>query len=97
MTNNFESDIKYVPYKEFVKKRALDYYYGNKEIISEQNKNKYKSLSPDQKKETILNGENTKRWLNKQSPEKQEELKQKAREYHRNRYHNLMVAVKEVV
>ena len=50
MTNNFESDIKYVPYKEFVKKRALDYYYGNKEIISEQNKNKYKSLSPDQKK-----------------------------------------------
>ena len=65
MTNNFESDIKYVPYKEFVKRRALDYYYGNKEIISEKNKNKYKSLSPDQKKkETILNGENTKRWLN---------------------------------
>ena len=94
MTNNFESDIKYVPYKEFVKRRALDYYYENKEIISEKNKNKYKSLSPEQKKETIINGENTKRWLNKQSPEKQEELKQKAREYHRNRYHNLMVAVK---
>ena len=52
MTNNFESDIKYVPYKEFVKRRALDYYYyyGNKEIISEKNKNKYKSLSPEQKK-----------------------------------------------
>ena len=58
MTNNFESDIKYVPYKEFVKKRALDYYYANKEIISEKNKNKYKSLSPEQKKsgKKILNG-----------------------------------------
>ena len=91
MTNNFESDIKYVPYKEFVKKRALDYYYANKEIISEKNKNKYKSLSPEKKKKRQ---ENTKWWLNKQSPEKQEELKQKAREYHRSRYHNLMVAVK---
>ena len=91
MTNDFESDIKYVPYKEFVKKRALDYYYANKEIISEKNKNKYKSLSPEQKKKRQ---ENTKWWLNKQSPEKQEELKQKAREYHRSRYHNLMVAVK---
>ena len=57
MTNNFESDIKYVPYKEFVKKRALDYYYANKEIISEKNKNKYKSLSPEQKRDKkILNG-----------------------------------------
>ena len=40
MTNNFESDINYVPYKEFVKKRALDYHYANKEIISEKTKNK---------------------------------------------------------
>ena len=46
MTNKFESDIKYVPYKKFVQKRALDYYYANKEVISEKNKSKYKSLSP---------------------------------------------------
>ena len=26
-----ESDIKYVPYKELVKKRALEYYYANRE------------------------------------------------------------------
>ena len=90
MTNNFGSDIKYVPYKELVKQRALDYYYANKEIISEKNKTKYKSLSPKQKKKRQ---ENTKRWLNRQSPEKQKELRQKAREYHKNRYHNLMVAV----
>ena len=40
MTNNFESDINYVSYKEFVKKRALDYHFANKEIISEKTKNK---------------------------------------------------------
>ena len=92
MTNNFESDIKYVPYKEFVKKRALDYYYANKEIISQKSKSKYKSLWPEPKEKRQ---ENTKRWLNKQSSEKQGELKQKTREYHKNRYHNHMVVVKE--
>ena len=46
MSNNFESDIKYVPYKEVVqKKKTLEYYYANKEEISEKNKSKYKSLS----------------------------------------------------
>ena len=91
MRNNFEGDIKYIRYKEFVKKRALDYYYANKEIISQKNKNKYKSLSPEQKKKRR---ENTKQWFNRQSPEKQAELRQKTREYHKKRYHNLMVAVK---
>ena len=43
MSNNFESDIKYVPYKEVVKKKALEYYYAKE--ISEKNKSKYKSLS----------------------------------------------------
>ena len=61
MRNNFEDDIKYIPYEEFVKKRALDYYYANKEIISQKNKNKYKSLSPEQKKKRR---ENTKQLFN---------------------------------
>ena len=73
-----------------LKKRALDYYYTKKEIISEKNKNKYKSLSREQKKKRR---ENTKQWFNRQSPEKQAELRQKTREYHKNRY-NLMVPVK---
>ena len=92
MTNDFKSDKKYVPYKEIVKKRVLDYYYyANKEVISEKNKSRYQSMSPEQKKKRQ---ENTKRWLNNLSPERQAELKQKAREYHRNRYHNLIVEVK---
>ena len=50
MTNNHKSDIKYIPYKEIVKKRTLDYYNANKEITSEKNKKKYQSLSPKQKR-----------------------------------------------
>ena len=91
MTNDLESDKKYVPYKVIVKKRALGYYYANREVISEKNKSRYQSMSPEQKKKRQ---DNTKRWLNNLSPERQAELKQKAREYHKNRYHNLMVEVK---
>ena len=50
MWNNFESDINYVPYKDVIKKKALEYYYPNKEVVSKTNKNKYKSLWPDQKR-----------------------------------------------
>ena len=31
--------------KKLSKKKALEYYYANKEVISEKNKSKYKSLS----------------------------------------------------
>ena len=50
MTNNLKSDVKYVPYKEVIKKRALDYYYANKEAISQKRNDKYKQLSPEDKK-----------------------------------------------
>ena len=39
MTDNF--DKKLTPYKEIVKNRALEYYYGNKEAISQKRKEKY--------------------------------------------------------
>ena len=38
MADNLERDIKYVPYKEQAKKRALDYYYANKEATSQKRK-----------------------------------------------------------
>ena len=50
-----ESDIKYVPYKELVKKQ----------------------------------------WYNNQTPEKQQEMRIKARKYNKNRYDNMMVVVRE--
>ena len=88
MADNFESNVKYVPYKEVVKKRALEYYYANEEAISQKRKDKYKQLPPKEKKKLL---EYNKRWFNNQSPERQLELRQKAREYHKNRYDNMMV------
>ena len=45
-----QSNMQYIPYKEIVKQKAREYYYKNKERIQEQAKNKYKSLSPEEKK-----------------------------------------------
>ena len=53
-------------------KKTLDYYHANKEVISEKNKSKYKSLSLEQKKKRQ---ESTKWWLDKQSPEKKRRIK----------------------
>ena len=38
MTNNLKSAVEYIPYKEVVKKKALEYYYANKEAISQKRK-----------------------------------------------------------
>ena len=94
MTNNFKSDVEYVPYKEILNKRSLDYCYANKDIITEKSKSKYQSLSPEQKKKRQ---EHTKQWFNRQSPEQQAEIRQKTREYHKNRYRNLMVSANNMV
>ena len=70
----------------------LDYYYANKEAISQRRKDRYKQLSPEDKKKLL---EYNRQWFNNQSPERQLELRQKARKYHKNRYGNMIVAVKE--
>ena len=90
MTDNFESDIKYVPYKEVVKKKALEYYYANKDAISQKRKDKYKQVSPEDKKKLL---EYNKQWFDNQLSERQLELQQKARKY-KNRYDNLMVRLR---
>ena len=48
MTDNFDSNKNLTPYKEVAKKRALEYYYANKEAISQKRKEKY----------TLLHGNN---------------------------------------
>ena len=53
MSNNSESDKEYVPYKEVVKKKALEYYYPNKEAINQKRKDKYKQLLPEEKKKLL--------------------------------------------
>ena len=53
MTSNCECNIQYIPYKEIVKQKALEYYHKNKGKIKEKNKNNSNSLSLEEKKETI--------------------------------------------
>ena len=76
MTNNSKNDIKLVPYKEAARKKALDYYYANREVIMEKNRNRYRALSPEKKKKRY---ESNRQWYNRQSPEKKAEMKEKQR------------------
>ena len=70
MTDNFDSNKKLTPYKEIVKKRAIDYYYTNKEAISQKRKQKYKQMPVKDKTKLA---EYNKQWFNKQTPERQRE------------------------
>ena len=87
MTDNFDSNKKLTPYKEIVKKRALDY-YTNKEAISQKRKEKQKQMPLDDKTKLV---DYNKQCFNKQTPERQREIKQKASIYHKNRYDNMMI------
>ena len=89
MTSNCQCNMQYIPYKEIVKQKAREYYHKNKGRIQERAKNKYHSLSLEEGKKRQ---EYNKEWFKKQPIEKQQELKEKARQYHRNRYH-LMITV----
>ena len=53
MTDNFDSNKKLTPCKEIAKKRALEYYYANKEAISQKRKEKYKQMPPEDKKSLL--------------------------------------------
>ena len=63
MTVNCQCNMQCIPYKEIVKQKAREYYYKNKERIQEQAKNKYKSLSPEEKKKRQ---EYNKEWFKKE-------------------------------
>lgn len=90
MSCNCECGVQYIPYKEIVKQRALEYYYKNKEKIKEKAKIKYDSLTIEQKKKKQ---EYNKEWFNKLPIERQNELRESSRQYRKNRYHNLMIAM----
>ena len=90
MSCNCECGVQYIPYKEIVKQRALEYYYKNKEKIKEKAKIKYDSLTIEQKKKKQ---EYNKEWFNKLPIERQNELREISRQYRKNRYHNLMIAM----
>ena len=69
MVNNSENDIKFVSYKELARKKALDYNYANREVITEKNRNRYRALSREEKKKRY---ESNRQWHNRQSLEKKQ-------------------------
>ena len=38
MENNSQCNIQYIPYKEIVKRKALERYHNNKEIVKKSNR-----------------------------------------------------------
>ena len=52
---------------------------------------KYKKLSDEERKKLVLK---QKEWLNRQTKEEQDEIREKAREYSKNMYYNHIVVVK---
>ena len=82
----------YMRYKDIAKQKAREYYAKNKEKIKELQREKYKKLSSEEKKNLVLK---QKEWFNKQTEEKQNEMRKKAREYSKNRYCNHIIVVNE--
>ena len=90
MTDNLNTNENLIPYKEIAKKRAFEYYHANKAAISQKRKERYKQLSPEDKKKLL---EYDRQWLNNQTPKRQLELRKKAQEYNKTRYDNVIVKV----
>ena len=80
----------YMRYRDIEKQRAREYYVKNIEKIQEPQREKYKNLSSEEKKNLVLK---QKEWFNKQTKEKQDKMRRKAREYSKNRYYNHVVVV----
>ena len=71
LTQNF---VHYVRYKDIVLQRAKKYREKNKEKLEEYHKNRYKNLSSEEKKKLV---EKRKEWFNRQTKEKQAEMKKR--------------------
>ena len=80
----------YLEYQDIAKQQAKEYYVKNKEKIKEMQREKYESLSIEEKKNLVSK---QKEWFNRQTKEKQDEMRRKAREYSKNRYCNHIVVV----
>ena len=58
--------------------------------MKESQRGKYKKMSTEDKKKLV---EKQKEWFNKQTEERQNEMRKKGREYSKNRYHNHIIVV----
>ena len=66
--------MQYIPYKELIKQKRLEYYNKNKEEIKQKARDKYNLLSPEEKKKRQ---EYKKEWFKNLPTEKKEQLREK--------------------
>ena len=90
MAETNQNTTYYMRYRNIAKQKAREYYAKNKEKIKELQRKKYKNLSSEEKKNLVLK---QKEWFNRQTQEKQDEMRRKARDYAKNCYHNHIVVV----
>ena len=93
MNKTSQNSTCYIRYKDIAKQRARECYAKNKEKIKESQRERYKNLSFEEKKKLV---EKRKEWFNKQTEEKQDEMRRKAREHSENRYHNHIIVVNQI-
>ena len=85
-----QSSKQYIRHRDIVLQRAKEYREENKEKIKSNQRIRHKNLSQEEKNKFV---EKRKEWFNRQTKEKQEEMKRKAKEHGKNRYHNHIVVV----
>ena len=78
MSTNNECNVQYIPCKEFIKQKRLEYYNKNKEEIKQKARDKYNLLSPEEKNKRQ---EFKKEWFKNLPIEKKKQLREKNREY----------------
>ena len=91
MEKEIQNLPQYIRYEEIVLKRSKEYVTKNKVKIKECHRKRYKNLNQEEKKRLV---ENRKEWFNRQSEEKEEDMRRKAREYAKPYDHNHMAFVK---
>ena len=91
MERSTQNITYYIRYKDIVKERSRTYYANNKDKIKEKKREKYKQMNEIERKALILK---QKEWYDRQTDEKKDEMKQKKREYSKNRYYNHIIEVK---
>ena len=75
---------------DIILRKAREYYEKNKEKRKEYQRNRCAKMTQEQKNKQV---EYRKVWHNRQSKEKQVEIREKAKDYSKNRYHNHIIVV----
>ena len=89
MVNGSTQNITYyIRFKDIVKERGRACYAKIKDKIKEKEREKYKQ---NEKKALVLK---QKKWYDRQTNGKKDEMKQKKREYSKNRYYNHIIEIK---